>query len=83
MEWQDVNVYNAKEIDGMSSCCRLTSSLKDIQEDGVEELQGHFNSIGGSSISIGSAKVNTLNLVRIALESKGNFNEYKKILTVR
>jgi len=83
MEWQDVNVYNAKEIDGMSSCCRLTSSLKDIQEDEAEELQGHFNSIGGSSISIGSAKVNTLNLVRIALESKGNFNEYKKILKDR
>ena len=68
--------------------CRLTSSLKDIEEDienkdEGEELKGHFNSIGGSSISIGSAKVNTLNLVRIALESKGDFKRYKKILKDR
>ena len=83
MEWQDVNIYNAKEIDGMSSCCRLVSSLKDINENNEENLQGHFNSIGGSSISIGSTKVNTINLVRIALESKGNFSEYKKILKDR
>lgn len=83
MEWEDVNIYNAKEVDGMSSCCRLTSSLKDIEDNIEEDLQGHFNSIGGSSISIGSAKVNTLNLVRIALESKCNFEEYKKILKDR
>lgn len=85
MEWQDVNVYNAKEVDSLSSCCRLTSSLKDIQNEtsGEEELKGHFNSIGGSSISIGSTKVNTINLVRIALESKGNFEEYKNILRDR
>jgi ribonucleoside-triphosphate reductase len=86
MEWQDVNIYNAKEVDALSSCCRLTSSLKDIEsttnlED--EDLKGHFNSIGGSSISIGSAKVNTINLVRIALESKGNFEKYKNILKDR
>ena len=85
MTWQDVNIYNATEVDALSSCCRLTSSLKDIEnkDDENEELKGHFNSIGGSSISIGSAKVNTLNLVRIALESKGNFNKYKKILKDR
>ena len=82
MAWQDVNIYNAENVDALSSCCRLTSSLKDIEEN-VEDLQGHFNSIGGSSISIGSAKVNTINLVRIALESKCNFNEYKKILKDR
>jgi len=83
MTWQDVNIYNATEVDALSSCCRLTSSLKDIEEDKDEELKGHFNSIGGSSISIGSAKVNTLNLVRIALESKGDFKKYKKILKDR
>ena len=83
MTWQDVNIYNATEVDALSSCCRLTSSLKDIENKDDEELKGHFNSIGGSSISIGSAKVNTLNLVRIALESKGNFNKYKKILKDR
>jgi len=84
MIWQDVNIYNAKEVDGMSSCCRLTSSLKDIEEDDKEnDLKGHFNSIGGSSISIGSTKVNTINLVRIALEANGDFKKYKKILKDR
>jgi len=85
MTWQDVNIYNASEVDALSSCCRLTSSLKDIEnkDDTENELKGHFNSIGGSSISIGSAKVNTINLVRIALESKGNFKKYKKILQDR
>lgn len=61
--------------------CRLISSSKDIEEK--NKLTGHFNSIGGSSISIGSAKVNTLNLVRIALESKGDFNKYLNILKDR
>jgi len=35
----------------------------------VSLLDGHFNSIGGSSLSIGSVKVITLNLVRCALEA--------------
>lgn len=80
MEWQDVNIYVANTIDALSSCCRLTSSTKDIED---EELQGHFNSIGGSSISIGSIKVNTINLVRIAVESNCNFEKYKQILKDR
>src|SRR3712207_7342063 len=47
--------------------CRLTSSSKEISENKeVAELNGHFNSIGGSSLSIGSCKVNTINMVRIA-----------------
>ena len=83
MTWQDVNIYNAAEVDGLSSCCRLTSSLKDIENDKTEDLHGHFNSIGGSSISIGSVKVNTINLVRIALEAKGDFEKYKNILKQR
>lgn len=88
MEWGDVNVYNAKNVDALSSCCRLLSSLKDIEgsidsQGEAEKLEGHFNSIGGSSISIGSLKVNTINLVRIALESRGDFKKYKKILRDR
>lgn len=84
MQWQDVNIYNASEVDGLSSCCRLVSSLKDIEKNSVEseELSGHFNSIGGSSISIGSAKVGTINLVRIAYETK-DFETYLKILKDR
>lgn len=81
MLWEDVNIYIAKTIDSLSSCCRLVSSTKEMAED--EELQGHFNSIGGSSISIGSIKVNTINLVRIALEAKGDFDEYLTVLKRR
>ena len=80
LQWQDVNIYNAKEVDGLSSCCRLVSSLSDIEEEEDEQLTGHFNSIGGSSISIGSVKVNTINLVRIAYESKGDIDKYLSIL---
>lgn len=82
LTWQDVNIYNAESIDALASCCRLTSSTKDITEE-PEGLTGHFNSIGGSSISIGSAKVNTISLVRIALECEGDFDKYKEILKHR
>lgn len=85
LTWQDINIYNAKSIDSLASCCRLTSSSKDIEKgkQQTEELKGHFNSIGGSSISIGSCKVNTINMVRIALESKKDFNKFKSILKDR
>ena len=64
--------------------CRLTSSSKEISENKeVAELNGHFNSIGGSSLSIGSCKVNTINMVRIALECNGDFNKFKDILKHR
>jgi len=82
LTWQDVNIYNATSVDGLASCCRLVSSTKDIAQ-GQQELTGHFNSIGGSSISIGSAKVNTINLVRIALECDGDFDKYIEILKQR
>lgn len=41
--------------------CRLLSD--------TSKLKGFMNSIGGTSLSIGSIKVNTMNLVRIAIES--------------
>lgn len=84
MTWQDVNIYRASSIDALASCCRLTSSSKEISENKeVAELNGHFNSIGGSSLSIGSCKVNTINMVRIALECNGDFNKFKDILKHR
>ncbi|APR02498.1 TPA: anaerobic ribonucleoside-triphosphate reductase [Clostridium botulinum] len=82
LTWQDVNIYNAENVDGLASCCRLVSSTQEMSK-GQQELTGHFNSIGGSSISIGSAKVNTINLVRIALETKGDFDKYIDILKER
>lgn len=41
------------------------------------------SSIGGSLIEIGSVKVSTINLMRIALESKGDKSKFIKILTER
>jgi anaerobic ribonucleoside-triphosphate reductase len=40
--------------------CRLKSNISDL---------GYFNSIGGTALKVGSVKVNTVNLARVALES--------------
>lgn len=60
-EFGNMNIYLSNTADNLSSCCRLKND--------VSLLEGHFNSIGGSSLSIGSVKVITLNLVRCALEA--------------
>jgi len=49
----------------------LKSNIKDI---------GYFNSIGGTALKVGSVKVSTLNLARIAYESNGNEDKYLSIL---
>ena len=41
--------------------CRLKSDISNL---------GYFNSIGGTALKVGSVKVNTINLARIALESE-------------
>ena len=51
--------------------CRLKSNIKDI---------GYFNSIGGSALKVGSVKVSTVNLARVALESNGDEDKYIEIL---
>ena len=60
-EFGDVNVYISETADNLSSCCRLKND--------TSLLEGNFNSIGGTSLSIGSIKVITQNLVRTALIS--------------
>ena len=50
-------------------CCRLISDYS--------KLDGFINSIGGTSLKIGSVKVNTINLLRIAYETKSK-EEYIK-----
>ena len=54
--------------------CRLKSNIRDI---------GYFNSIGGSALKVGSIKVSTINLARIAYESNGNEKKYISILKDR
>lgn len=60
-QWNDSNLFIDSEVNSLSNCCRLKSDIKDL---------GYFNSIGGTSLEVGSCKVSTLNLARLALDSK-------------
>lgn len=80
-QWNDSNFFLSDNVGVLSNCCRLwndTSLLGDKQK-----LNGFVNSIGGTALSIGSEKVNTVNLMRVALESKGDKEKFEKILTER
>lgn len=55
--------------------CRLLSD--------TSKLNAFINSIGGTALSIGSVKVNTINLMRIALEANNDKEKYLKILKER
>ena len=61
MKWADSNFFISDDITSLSNCCRLVSDVKNL---------GYFNSIGGTALEVGSIKVNTINLARIAYESK-------------
>ena len=70
MKWADSNFFISDDITSLSNCCRLLSNVKDL---------GYFNSIGGTALEVGSIKVNTINLARIAYESKTE-DEYIEVL---
>lgn len=55
--------------------CRLLSDTK--------KLDAFINSIGGTALSVGSCRVSTINLVRIAYESKLDKKKYIQILKDR
>lgn len=75
MEWYDSNFYVGNDVTSLSNCCRLISN--------TSKLNAFINSIGGTSLSIGSVKVNTINLRRIALESNGDKDKFIDILKKR
>lgn len=75
MQWADSNFYVGSDVTSLSSCCRLINDFS--------KLNGFFSSIGGTSLKIGSVKVNTINLRRIALESNCDENKYFEILKDR
>lgn len=75
MLWNDSNFFISKDVTSLSNCCRLISSM--------EKLKGWCNSIGGGDLSIGSIKVSTINLVRIAYESGNDIKKYLQILKKR
>lgn len=72
MKWYDSNFYVGSDVSSLSNCCRLISD--------TSKLDAFINSIGGTSLSIGSVQVNTINLRRIALESGINEEKYLSIL---
>ena len=75
IEWSDSNFFCSDNVGVLSNCCRLLSD--------TSKLDAFINSIGGTALSVGSCRVSTINLVRIAYESELNQKKYLKILRQR
>lgn len=65
--WSDSNLFIDDSVNSLSNCCRLKSNIEDL---------GYFNSIGGTALKVGSVKVSTVNLARLALEHPKDEDEY-------
>jgi ribonucleoside-triphosphate reductase len=61
MQWSDSNFFCSDNVGVLSNCCRLLSD--------TSKLDAFINSIGGTALSVGSCRVSTINLVRIAYEA--------------
>lgn len=59
-EWNIFNFFTDETVNSLSNCCRLKSDVTEL----------YMNSIGGTALSVGSVKVSTLNLARLAYENK-------------
>ena len=68
-KWNDSNFFVSGDVTTLSNCCRLLSD--------TSKLKGFINSIGGTALSIGSVKVNTINLVHIFYELGEDISEKK------
>ena len=64
-KWNLFNFFTDSSVNSLSNCCRLKSDITDL----------YFNSIGGTALEVGSVKVATLNLARLAYTS-ANEQEY-------
>lgn len=73
MKWSDSNLFVDDSVSSLSNCCRLKSSIRDL---------GYFNSIGGTALKVGSVKVSTINLARLALDTSSE-DEYLEELKHR
>jgi len=74
-KWYDSNFYVGNDVTSLSNCCRLISN--------TSKLDAFINSVGGTSLSIGSVQVNTINLRRIAIEANGSKERFIEILKDR
>lgn len=75
IKWSDSNFFVSDNVGVLSNCCRLLSD--------TTKLDAFINSIGGTALSVGSCRVSTINLVRIAYESNLNKKKYIDILKKR
>lgn len=75
MVWNDSNFFMSEDVNTLSNCCRLLSD--------TTKLNAFINSIGGTALSIGSIKVNTINLMRIAYETECDEEKYLALLEER
>lgn len=69
-KWSDSNLFTSDSVTSLSNCCRLKSNIDDL---------GYFNSIGGTALRVGSVKVSTINLARIAYESVSEEDYLEKL----
>lgn len=74
-KWNDSNFFVSGDVSTLSNCCRLLSD--------TSKLKGFINSIGGTALSIGSVKVNTINLVHIFYELGEEVSEKKYLNLLR
>ena len=59
-KWNLFNFFTDSTVNSLSNCCRLKSDVTEL----------YFNSIGGTALKVGSTKVSTLNIARLAYESR-------------
>lgn len=59
-KWNIFNFFTDSTVNSLSNCCRLKSDITEL----------YFNSIGGTALEVGSVKVATLNLARLAYKYK-------------
>ena len=79
MKWSDSNLFMDTSVNSLSNCCRLKSDIREL---------GYFNSIGGTALKVGSVKVSTINLARLALDTNSeeeylNELEHRVIVDLR
>lgn len=72
-KWNLFNFFTDSTVNSLSNCCRLKSDVTDL----------YFNSIGGTALKVGSVKVSTINIARLAYQNKkeDKFLEALKELT--
>lgn len=70
MKWSDSNLFIDDSVTSLSNCCRLKSDIADL---------GYFNSVGGTALKVGSVKVNTINLARLALDTNSEEEYLEKL----